>query len=306
MPTRRVFLGALTATASALAVARADPDPSPSPIPTPEPPLPGRTFLPSLPSAPFPHPSRANGHDYAGKHFSAAESYGDSTVGIYVPSWYRSSNTTDLIVHFHGWSNHVAEVFRRYELREQLETSGVNAILVVPQGPKDAQDSSDGKLELDDGGFARFVADVASFLKSRGVVPTAEVRRIVLTAHSGGYGGAGGVLTRGGMNDRISDVILFDAAYAYYDALANWVMGSPDRHLLSLFTDDTSLGNANVMALLQGKRSYAVRDAAGMTLEQLQTRQPTFVLTNDVAHDELMQRYKWYELFLKTTALGES
>ncbi|MBV8603756.1 MAG: hypothetical protein JO224_03650 [Pelomonas sp.] len=301
--TRKEFLAALAALG--LGSAWADPAGAPSAAASaPPPPLPGRSFMPALPSAPYPHASRANGHDYQTEHFDAATSYSDATVGVYVPANFRPGAATDLVVHFHGWSNHVEEVLRRYELREQLEASGRNAVLVVPQGPKDAKDSGGGKLELDADGFKRFTQDVGAFLHAQGVAPTAAVGRIVLTLHSGGYGAAGGVLTRGGMNDAITDVILFDAAYAYFDAFADWAKGGAERHLLSLFTDDTALGNANLMALLQGARPFEVLDAATMTPERLATRAPTFVLTNSVQHDQLMQQLRWYELFLRTTALA--
>jgi hypothetical protein len=42
-----------------------------------------------------------------------------------------------------------------------------------------------------------------------------------------------------------------------------------------------------------------------MTLARLDTRAPTFVLTTDVAHDELLQKFSWYSLFLQATALSE-
>jgi hypothetical protein len=265
--------------------------------------LPGRSYMPALASAPFPHASRAAGHDYKTEHFSVEQSYSDATVGIYVPSHFKPGKATDLVVHFHGWSNHVEEVLHRYQLREQLEASGLNAVLVVPQGPKDAKDSGDGKLELDDGGFKRFVQEVGAFLLAQKIVPTSAIGRVVLTLHSGGYGGAGGVLTRGGMNESITDVILFDAAYAYFSAFADWAKGSAERRLLSVFTDDTALGNAKLMALLQGVRPYEVIDAASMTQAGLSTRNATFVLTSSVQHDQLLQEQRWFELFLRTTAL---
>jgi len=146
---RRAALATIAAVAATPTLARADA-------------LPGRTFAPSLPSAPFPHASRANGHDYDKVHYAAATAYADSTVGIYVPTTFSAGKSVDAIVHFHGWNNHVDEVFRRYRLREQVEASGVNAILIVPQGPKDAPDSNDGKLELDQGGLARLLADVVA------------------------------------------------------------------------------------------------------------------------------------------------
>jgi hypothetical protein len=265
----------------------------------------GKTFMPSLPSAPYPDPSRANGHVYEGVLYSAALHYSDSTVGIYVPPQFRPTPAINVIVHFHGWKNHVAEVFRRYRLREQLDASGLNAVLVVPQGPKDSPDSGFGKLELDNDGFLRFVNDVLHYLAANGYPVVASARRIALTSHSGGYGGAGGVLTRGGMNESITDVILFDSAYGYFDAFASWERGAPARHLMSLFTDDTATGNAILAAKVQAPApNIFMRDASVMTLAELETRLPTFIVTTKVAHDELLQQLNWFELFLKTTALA--
>lgn len=248
----------------------------------------GRTFLQAFGAAPYPHAGRP---------------YRDSTIGIYVPAHYRPTDTVDYVVHFHGWHNDVRHVLQRYRLREQMDLSGRNAILVVPQGPKDAPDSDFGKLEHDPEGFARLMDEIGAFVRDRHVTAATRIGRIVLSSHSGGYGGEGGVLARGGLNDSITDVLLFDAAYGYYDAFADWVKAKSGNHLLSIFTSDTSNGNAALMALVQAPQpNIFVRLAHGMTLAQLQTRAPTFVSTT-VAHDELLQRYNWYALFLRATAL---
>lgn len=251
----------------------------------------GRTFLRPFAAAPYPHAGRP---------------YRDSTVGIYVPPHYREGETVDYIVHFHGWHNDVRHVLRRYRLREQLDMSRRNAILIVPQGPKDAADSDFGKLEHDQGDFARLIAEITAFLREQHVTGARQTGRIVLSSHSGGYGGEGGVLTRGGLNDFVTDVLLFDAAYGYYDAFANWVKARSENHLLSVFTADTCNGNAALMAMVQAPQpNIFVRLAHGMTLAELQTRAPTFIVTT-VAHDELLQRYNWFAMFLQATALTAS
>lgn len=280
----------LTATASA--------------IPVPSGPALGKTAFPAFASAPFPHPSRSAGHEYGGKHFDARAHYADDTVGVFVPARFHAGRTFDVVVHFHGWNNDVRTVFERYRLREQLVASARNAVLLVPQGPRDAPDSGDGKLELDDGGFRRFLDEATAWLRASRLIADAAVRRVVITAHSGGYGGSGGALLRGGASANVTDVLLFDAAYGYFDAFAAWVNASRDNHLLSVFTDDTSMGNATLMAMVQqAQPNLYVRLADAMTLEQLQTRAPTFALTATVAHDDLLQSRAWYELFLRTTAL---
>src|ERR1039457_4652923 len=107
----------------------------------------GQLIVTPLVSAPFPHPDRADGHKYQDKFLSAAEHYSDSTVTIFVPKDFRETGTNDFIVHFHGWNNTVAGTLEQFKLIEQLVAGGKNAILVVPEGPRNAPDSFGGKLE---------------------------------------------------------------------------------------------------------------------------------------------------------------
>lgn len=265
----------------------------------------GKTYVVPFASAPYPHASRAGGHTYQGKLYDAATHYSNSNVAIFVPDGWRPQNgAIDAIVHFYGWNHDIAATLSTYRLREQLVQSKRNAILIVPEGPTNAPDSGDGKLELDNDGFARFISDVFTWLQRSNVSPVNAPGRIVLSAHSGGYGGAGGVLTRGGMNAHIADVLLFDSAYGYYDAFANWARGA-NNHLLSIFTDDTITGNVVLMGMLQGAspNSY-VWLAKDLTLNRLRTRDATFILTTDVAHDDLLTHDSWYSLFLQSTALA--
>ncbi len=285
----------LASTAAAIAAAA---------LPQPQQVTGGKTFIVPFASAPYPHASRANGHTYQGKLYDAAKHYSDANVGIFVPDgWHPESGAIDAIVHFYGWNHDVASTLSIYHLREQLIASKRNAILIVPSGPADAPDSGDGKLELDDNGFARFITDLCAWLQRSGISPVNVPGRIVLTAHSGGYGGAGGVLTRGGMNARVTDVVLFDAAYGYYDAFAGWARGA-DKHFLSIFTNDTITGNVSLMGMLQTQTpNMYVWLAKDITPERLDSRNATFILTTDVRHDDLLTHDSWYATFLQTTAL---
>src|SRR6185436_12978172 len=107
----------------------------------------GQFILRPFEHAPFPHKSRDEGHKYGKTFFPRDTNYADSTVGIVIPDGYQPGDTVDYIVHFHGWGNHVSKVIKEYKLMEQLKAAKVNAILLVPQGPKDASDSGGGKLE---------------------------------------------------------------------------------------------------------------------------------------------------------------
>ena len=82
---------------------------------------------------------------------------------------------------------------------------------------------------------------MVAYLNAQSVTSAKAVGKVVLTAHSGGYGGCGGSLAIGGV-DTITDVILFDSAYGYFDAFAAWANASASHHFLSLFTNDTAYG----------------------------------------------------------------
>ncbi len=263
----------------------------------------GQTLLRSFPSAPYPYKSRANGHAYNGKFFDAATHYSDSTIGIFIPAGYRPAACVNFIVHFHGWSNDVAHVLDRYRLREQVQASGVQAILVVPQGPKDAPDSDDGRLQHEPGAFADLLREIAAFLKSQGKVQTTQIGRIIISAHSGGYQGASSVLQLGGPSNRVTDVFLFDAGYGALDGFANWNASDGGHRLVSLFTDDTASGNVELMSLLQ-ERNVPFSVALEPKMRALlSARRSLFVYTPDLPHDETMQGHSAFEWFLKTSAL---
>src|ERR1041385_3839733 len=133
----------------------------------------GRLIVTQMVSAPFPHPKRTEGHQYKDQMYSAADHYSDSTVAIFAPHGFRADESIDFVIYFHGWRNNVSNVLSRYKLIEQLVESRRNAILIVPQGPRDAPDSFDGKLE-DAGGFARFMTEACAIIRANGMVKNKE------------------------------------------------------------------------------------------------------------------------------------
>ena len=123
----------------------------------------GELILTNFSSAPFPHPGRDAGHTYKTNIFPAEKHYRDHTVAIFIPKNFRVEPKIDFVIHFHGWHNNVTNVLRQYELPQQLIASGKNAILIVPQGPRNAPDSFGGKLE-DTDGFKRFLDEAMATL----------------------------------------------------------------------------------------------------------------------------------------------
>jgi hypothetical protein len=191
------------------------------------------------------------------------------------------------IVHFHGHKNHVSKVLTDYKLAPQLVATKANAILLVPQGPKDAADSGGGKLELDPGGFAKLIEEVTAYLNSQGKIHTTKVGRIVLTAHSGGYKVAAAALHLGGMEKQISDVLLLDASYGSLEWFADWCKADPSHRLVSLFTDHLTEENKELMGLLDKAR---VVNEAKLSEEAFAARGATFMHTKG-PHDQVPVNY---------------
>lgn len=246
MLTRRAILGGLAAalvTGSRLARAEAPRAPKIGAVSRDER---GATLTLELPHAPFPH---------------AGAAYQDATVLVFVPRHFAAPRDggVPMVVHFHGHNTTAERAMTAHQLREQLYESKQNAILVVPQGPVLAADSSCGKLEAP-GGLARMLGDVLRALSARAatqavgrvVAPAnASVGRLCISAHSGGYHAAAACLRAGGVPVR--EVYLFDALYADLDAFRDWVIagkGKPMRarhKLVSFYTEGTTATNTELL-----------------------------------------------------------
>jgi len=125
------------------------------------------------------------------------------------------------VVHFHGHSNTIAKTFKNHKLREQFSLSLQNAIMVVPQGPVNAIDSSFGKIERK-GGFRKMMKEVHAHLKRQGVIREKQrIGKVIITSHSGGYQATAMAIKHGGLE--ISEVYLFDSLYAYKEIFFDWI-----------------------------------------------------------------------------------
>ena len=268
----------------------------------------GRLILAHLASAPFPHPTRANGYDRNGQHFSAQEHYADDTVAVFIPKGLRPKERVDFVVHFHGWNNTVAGTLAHCRLVDQMVASGKNAVLVVPEGPVNAPDSAGGKL-AEPGGFARFMDELLGVLAKQPEFSTVgwpRIGRIILSGHSGGGEVIAEIVDHGGLERNADEVWLFDALYHHPGAFLEWNDHTHGR-LLDIYTErgGTKANSEALIAKLvqRGTPVLAVEEnkmiAAGVPLGPL-----TFIHT-DLAHDEVMASRDEFKRFLKTSGLED-
>ena len=198
----------------------------------------GRLIVTSFVSAPFPHPSRAAGHQYQGEFYPAAKHNSDRTVALFIPKGFREARRVDFVVHFHGWQNNVAGTLQQFKLIEQLIASGRNAVLVIPEGPQNAPDSSGGQAGRS-GRFRRFMEETLATLRQRGGFAQTNfiAGGIILSGHRGGYRVMAAILDHGGLTSQVKEVWLFDALYAQADKFQAW-SATPGGRLVNFYPDN--------------------------------------------------------------------
>ena len=252
----------------------------------------------------FPHEKRVNGYTYEGKLYPADEHYGDSTVAIFIPKGFRAGNTTDLVFYFHGWRNNVDDTFAKYRLAEQFAASGVNAVLVLPEGPKNAPDSFGGRLE-ETGVFSSLVDDILATLKARGVIETTRPGSIVLAGHSGAYRVMAFILARGGLTPNIREVYLFDALYGQTEKFAHWIEHSSGR-LVVIHTPEggTRAQTADFMDDLRAWNVPFTAVAESSVTPDLLRKSRLVFIESTLAHDDVVAGGEQLRTFLSTGALA--
>ncbi len=264
----------------------------------------GELIVTRLSSAPFPHPKRSAGHAYEARLYSTDQHYRDSSVAIFIPKGYRQTGVVDLIVHFHGWWNNIDTTLNRYELPQQLVESGKNAILVVPEGPRNAPDSFGGKLE-DVGGFQRFISEVIDLLYRQSKIKTRAVGTVILSGHSGGFRVISFILMRGGMPERIKEVYLFDALYGQVEKYVHWLDRYQGR-LVTIYTDSggTKEETEALMEDLAGwEIPFVARREVDLTANDLRSSRLVFIHT-DLGHDAVMHARRQFQQYLHTSCLA--
>ena len=263
----------------------------------------GEVIVTHLSNSPFPHYKRANGHTYNNKAYSFEEHYNDSTVLIFIPKGFQPKDKNDFMIHFHGWDNNVDSVLSQFKLIEQFTESGKNAILVVPQGPKNAPDSFGGKLE-DENGFLRFMTDVVHVLHEREVIRSKSMGNIILSGHSGGYRVISFILLRGGLTQNIKEVYLFDGLYGQIEKYTYWL----DRFngkFVNIYTKDggTKDQSENLMECFDAwNMPYIFKNEADLTEEDLRVNR-IINIYSDLGHNEVIHVRSQFMNYLRTSCL---
>ncbi|MFH1213803.1 MAG: hypothetical protein V1681_06925 [Candidatus Neomarinimicrobiota bacterium] len=256
-----------------------------------------------LKNAPFPHPARDNGYTYNGQFFPKARHYDNNTVAVFFPTQLALGETVDFVVYFHGWWNNLDSVLRTFKIVDQFIETKKNAVLVIPQGPRNAPDSFGGQLEEQDG-FKKMLDEIADILFHISLTETRQVGNIILAGHSGAYRVMSFILLRGGYTDRIKEVYLFDALYGQTEKYAYWLDHSKGK-LIDIYTPEggTKYESENLMAdLTAWKIPFLSVGETALTSEQLRDNRIIFI-SSQQEHNAVVSQTENFRRFLEASSL---
>jgi hypothetical protein len=272
----------------------------------------GELGVTHLAHAPYPDDSRANGFQTKDTTYGVENHYDDNAVAILVPNGFKPTKNVDIVVLFHGHVNEAAKFITDYQVGKWFSDARKNAILVVPQGPKNAPDSGGGKMEKPRN-FEYLMNEVISVLKTNGTIAlNARLGNVIVGGYSGGYRPVAYVLHLGGIPESIKEVWLFDAAYDFQDYLAKPFAKEKDssdrvRPLLrTIFTDHLMPEHVKIMSYLtQYNKPVSVLEENQLTIsttmyERLKTF-PIYGTEIKIGNDQLSEYLKTEKhLFIHT------
>ncbi len=248
----------------------------------------GHHLVASFANAPFPHSSR---------------SYTDDRVMVSLPPNYRVGSEVDVLVHFHGHNGEILASDAWHLFRQQLRLAAKNVVLVQPQGPLLASDSGIGKLEEQDG-LKNLLGEVLSLLVAEGAASQgAQIRKLALSGHSGGYFAIARCIEKGGMAAELAEVYLHDALYGQVAVFNAWARQAGHR-LVSTYQGGGSPGQ-NSLALGQDLAAAGV--AVGWTLQAADLDQSSTTIARlDHAHSRIIRGRFTFERLLRRSALADN
>jgi hypothetical protein len=240
--------------------------------------------------------TRSGGFLWVGKLRNEAYSSLPHSALVYAPPGFDPSRPFAVFVYFRGWGSCVtvlagAEPARcspggrsktPSDLMGQVDRSGANVLLVMPEWPIE-RDSSDPGALAREGAFRAMLDEVMVDVLSPAFgrpVRLDSASKIVLAAHSGGYRPLADALSRGGLPRR-DDVLLLDAFYAGDAAFLSHVR--QDGRLATLYTSGATERHSRSLA--DALRVPVL--TAGFPLTEAQWRQPVIVARTTIDHSRL-------------------
>lgn len=213
--------------------------------------------------------------------------FNDNSAIIFVPKHFNKNKPWHYFLWFHGWNNNIYSTLEQFKLKEQLNASGINAILVMPEAAKNAQDSYCGKWEQANY-FNRFMQDVNDKLVSENIINANTNGDLIIAGHSGASRVLVQIITYS--NLPIKSIFLFDAISGNEDKIASYLQNHTNCSLINLYTNkqNTNASSKRLQQIIQknGLAFVQKEDTQFAENDMRQTRillMHTLLSHNDVA-----------------------
>jgi len=253
---------------------------------------------------------------------------------VYVPSSFRldAQQKLSIVVWVHGYHNCVENIVRLenescncsasqnvrvgYNLISQFDEAVSKApqlqhtVFIASEVAYDQANDSPGKW-AEEGIFKSFIEEALAKMSpsSSTSLSLANIDRVRIFSHSGGYYTIGNMWAVGGLKDKVRELVLFDSLYANFDQFDSFVNSNLQNfgnersqfRFSSLYTSDggTAANNVNmaqrVKSMLQDK-SMAQKDVMFFddTLAQFQEKSiaafPILFKRVNLTHDQIPQQ----------------
>ncbi|MBI5531402.1 MAG: SH3 domain-containing protein [Deltaproteobacteria bacterium] len=226
---------------------------------------------------------------------------GHPDVAVHIPNGFDPSDHPSLVAYFHGFWNCVTVAMgsvngpcinggqdrEALHLVDQFDAAKVNGILVAVELKPDLATGAPGKL-ANSGEFKAMLHEllVAYLSPKLGTqLDVANLDRVILASHSGGYQAVAKVLDVGKVD--IDEVQLFDSLYGSEASYWSWINGhlsefASARRFANVWT--TSGGTASNSVAQKSKISSALQQAGSSQLLFYDNATSTSVGPGDYAH----------------------
>jgi hypothetical protein len=266
----------------------------------------GKLIMYELEHSAFPEQLRDTGHVYKSVHYSKEKHYSNKSALIFIPKHFKETDSINFVYYFHGWVNNIQKAIVTFDIIEQFEKSGVNAILIAAETAYDAPDSYGGNLEKENF-FNSQLNEIANKLKSDRHLTKTKIGKIVLAGHSGAFRVMAFMLEFGGLSNNVKEVYLFDALYSQTDKFINWIELS-DNRFINIYCDDggTKEKTEEMMKMLEvdNVKFYQVKEV-NLSSDMLKDNRIIFI-HSDLQHNEVIFKREQFYKFLSTGFLIEN
>lgn len=236
---------------------------------------------------------------YQGKTYDVEAHYNDSTVLVFVPSYFNKHKTVQVVVYMHGWNNNVDSSLHQFKLIEQFCAARTNGILILPEGPKNAPDSYAGKFEQPIV-FTSFIKDILGQCQQQQLIAISKPPpQLVLAGHSGAYKAIAKIIDNNEIQPKA--ILLFDALYAEEQTFLNYIKTTNSK-LICVYTNDggTMPNCKKMISTLEAEQLAHLSEEEDFITNSQLRKNKIIMLHSNKGHNDVLTNHSNFQRFLQS------